>query len=106
MNAIGRLLSVLLSLSITNVYALESKVDVQEVELKEKKSSPWHIFGGLASGYGSVSSQEYSGSIGGQQFLVSGLVSYQIPKWVFDGGLSWIYSRVGGLDSQNIPVEI
>jgi outer membrane protein OmpA-like peptidoglycan-associated protein len=69
-------------------------------------NSPWKIFGGVGGGLGSVSGQEYQESPQGAQLLISGLISYQLPRWVFDGGASWMYSKVSGTNAANIPINV
>ena len=75
------------------------------VETKEIVSN-WKLFGGVASGFGLAAGQDYAGSPSGLQVVLSGLVSYEARSWVYDGGISWLYSQLNGSTAENLPVEV
>lgn len=78
-----------------------------ELPLQAERSSPiWTLYGGLAAGYGLVSSNTYSETPQGTQFLFNGALAYQYKKWVFDAGVGWFYSNISGKTSTSQPVQV
>lgn len=102
---ISALLSILFVVSSAS--AVESRSESTSFSLFEPPSqSPWRIFGGVTFGRESVSGSEYGNSPSGTEFTLSALVSYQLPRWVMDGGLGWMYSSVSGTNSAGNPISI
>ncbi len=64
--------------------------------LASRVNSPWSVYGGVVGGFGLSSTQNYTSSPQGGQFLLNSDVSYQLGRWVFDLGLGWYYSSVMG----------
>ena len=69
-------------------------------------SSPWRVFGGVTFGREAVSGSEYGESPTGNEFSLSVLLSYQLPRWVTDGGVGWMYSSVAGTNSLGQSIGI
>jgi outer membrane protein OmpA-like peptidoglycan-associated protein len=74
--------------------------------MDELEQHPWRIYGGAATGYGNVSGHDYSAAPDGSQTLLSGDLSFQTPRWVFEAGAGWMYSSFSGAqDGVNIAIH-
>lgn len=72
----------------------------------DSSNHPWTLFGGIGTGYGVVSGQDFSESPQGGQLLFNGTLSYQATRWVLDGGIGWIYSNISGKNTANQSIQI
>jgi outer membrane protein OmpA-like peptidoglycan-associated protein len=64
--------------------------------MDDLEAKPFRLYGGVATGYGNVSGQDYTDAPDGPQLLLSGDLSFQNARWVFEGGAGWMYSRLDG----------
>ncbi len=85
-----------------NQTVAEQKQVIQE----ESPISPWRIYGGIGTGVGTVSSNDYSNSPNGGQYLLNLDATYQLPRWVFDAGIGWYYSTLSGTYTNGAPISV
>ena len=76
----------------TSIQKVPSDINYSE----SNRFQGWSLFGGAAAGYGVVSGLNYSDAPHGGQYLLNGVLSYEIRNWVFDGGIGWIFSNEAG----------
>ncbi|MEW6056684.1 MAG: OmpA family protein [Bdellovibrionota bacterium] len=68
--------------------------------------TPLKAFLGVGLGYGVVSGTEFRESPHGAQYILSGNLAYEFPKFVLEGGLSWFYTKIAGLDARDRTIDI
>ena len=56
--------------------------------------SRWTVYGSTLAGYGAASGSEFVKSPSGDQYILSGLFSYESKHWVQDIGLGWMVSHL------------
>ena len=71
-----------------------------------KELSPWSLMAEVGAGYGSVSGKEFSANPDGGQYTVGALLTYETSRWVFDGGMNWLYSSLSGAKSPTQSIQI
>jgi outer membrane protein OmpA-like peptidoglycan-associated protein len=91
------------SFANSTIYHLK-KSDTDHASTSQR--SPWTVFGGFATGYGTVSGLNYSESPRGEQLLLNANLTYEMKKWLLDTGIGWIYSNVRGKTNANQTVQV
>lgn len=89
----------------------EPQVSSTQIEPSQTNQiTPWRIYGGISTGLGKVSGQDYRSAPGGGLVGLSLLASYEAPswapRWVADAGIGWMYSNVNGQDSTGRDIRI
>jgi outer membrane protein OmpA-like peptidoglycan-associated protein len=99
-----RLILITLLLPLTSFAASEetysggtaTQASFSQSTMEDLEARPFRLYGGVATGYGNVSGQDYTDAPDGPQLLLSGDLSFQNARWVFEGGAGWMYSRLDG----------
>lgn len=72
----------------------------------EGRSSAFTLYGGIGAGYGHVSGREYASSADGSYAQVGGTISYLGSQFVFDSGIHWTRTDLGGATGATREVDL